>query len=147
MKKISYLCVMLMALMFTVACGPFFDWEYDNTNGKVKIKVTGFDVSVNGLTQDVIVINPDEVFVIDVKPVPEDADDPDYVISVDNEEIVTIDGNTIKANGTGKVTVTITSTLDPTIKKTITIIIPDGYSWVGDKSKAVDQSTAESRQR
>ena len=146
MKTMKYIVVLLVTMMVTAACSPFVDWEFDNA-GNVKVKVQGIYVTVNGVTDDQIVLEPNKTFVIDIKVIPEDADNPNYVISVDNEDIITIEGNVIKAIGIGEVTVTIASEELPSINRTITIIVPNGFFWVGDESKAVDQSLAESRQR
>ena len=144
MKTMKYYAVLLMTAMAVAACSPFVDWECDN-HGNVKINVTGIEVQVDGLKDGTITIPKDGTVILNIGVTPADADNPAVVITSSDGTVVTIDGDAIKAVGTGTATVTIVSVDDPSITLTFTVVVPDGVLYV--EPKAVDQATAESRRR
>lgn len=142
---IKSIIVLLMAAMSLASCEWVDSWEIDNNTGKVKLKA--ILVTVEGLTNGKMTMPVGGEFEVTYKAVPENADNPQIVISSNNKELITIDGNKIKALAPGEVTITITSLTNPTVKETFTLIIPDGLIDTGGESNAVDQSAAESRRR
>ena len=149
MKKISYLFVMLMALMVTASCDLIDIYEVDNPTGGGKAKVKNMLVQITGLDPSIsqLILPVGGEVEVDVTMDPKDADNKEFTITANNKTLVTTDKNKIKALAPGEVTITITSASNTNVTYTFTIVIPDDYSFIGDESKAVDQSTAESRQR